>query len=240
MARGMRQIPLQQSFDWEHSSPFGKHLSSIEEWTAQGKRKSSHAAACKRASPAFVSTAATCSRFTSIPPTRSSSSRAASVICTATSIMQAMASRWSAALETLEVVIGMIAKPFCLNTHSKQNACKRNTGSMERRAEASAKEIVRDCEETVTIWAFLLTHDSTPARVSYCKGPRCTATWLLANDIGRDLYPEGKGKSSSDIFWSADERISWEDIQLAKGLKAASTNSTAAIFSPWSFGTGCI
>ncbi len=92
-------------------------------------------------------------------------------------------------------------------------------GSMQTRAEASAKEIVRYCEETVRICAFLLTHDSTPARDSYCKGRRCTATWLLANEIGCDLYPEGNGKSSSDIFCSLDERISWEDIQLATGLK---------------------
>ncbi len=232
-SEGMRQFPLQQSFECQQSSPSGKHLPSIEEWTAQGKRKSSQAEAWKRVSPAFVSTDATCSRFRSTPPTPSSSSRAASVICTATSIMQAMASRWSAAAETLEVDIVMVAKPFSLNTHLNQNACRRNTGSMERRAEASAKEIVRDCEETVRICAFFIdTWEHTPARDSYCKGLRCTATWLSANEIGRDLYPEGKGKSSSDIFWSVDERSSWEDIQLVKGLKAASTKSTAAIVSP--------
>ncbi len=206
-SEGMRQFPLQQSFECQQSSPSGKHLPSIEEWTAQGKRKSSQAEAWKRVSPAFVSTDATCSRFRSTPPTPSSSSRAASVICTATSIMQAMASRWSAAAETLEVDIVMVAKPFSLNTHSNQNACRRNTGSMERRAEVSAKEIVRDCEETVRICAFFIdTWEHTPARDSYCKGLRCTATWFSANEIGRDLYPEGKGKSSSDIFWSVDEK----------------------------------
>jgi hypothetical protein len=41
---------------------------------------------------------------------------------------------------TLKVVIVMIAKQFSLNTHANQNACKRNAGSMERKADASAKE----------------------------------------------------------------------------------------------------
>jgi hypothetical protein len=229
-----KQLPLQQSVEYQHCWPFERQLASIEDWTAQGKRKSSQAAAWKRVRPVFVSTDATCSRFTSTPPTPSSSSRAASVICTATSIMQAMASRWTAALETLEVDIVMIAKPFSLNTHSNQNACERNTGSMERRADSSAEQIVRDCEETVRICAFLLTHGSTPARDSYWKGPRCTATWLTANEIGLDLYPDGKGKSSSDILWSLDQRISWEDIQLAKGLKCSQYQKYCCDFFPWS------
>jgi hypothetical protein len=57
----------------------------------------------------------------------------------------------------LKVVIVMIAEPFSVNTHSNKNGCKRNTGSMERRADASAKEFVRYCEETVKICVFLLT-----------------------------------------------------------------------------------
>jgi hypothetical protein len=111
---------------------------------AQGKRKSLQAAAWKTVSAAFVSTDASCSRFSSTPPTPLSSSRAASVTRTATIMMQAMTSRRSVAVGTLEVVIGMNAKSFSLNTHSTQNACKQNAGSMEGRADASAKEI---CEK---------------------------------------------------------------------------------------------
>ncbi len=130
------QCPLQHSsFKWQ-KRPFVRQLTSLEDWTAQGKRKSSQAAAWKTVSPAFVWADATCSRFTSTPPTPSSSSRAASVTCTITSMMQAMASRWTADVETLKVVIVMIAKPFSLNKHSNQNTCKRNTGSMERGAYA--------------------------------------------------------------------------------------------------------
>jgi len=95
-------------------------------------------------SPAFVWADATCSPLTSTSPTPSSSSRAASVTCTTTSRMQAMASRWVAAVESLKVVIAMIAKPFSLNKHSKQNTCKRNTGWMERRG---GRERQWDCEK---------------------------------------------------------------------------------------------
>jgi hypothetical protein len=130
-------------------------LTPLEDWTAQGKRKSSQAAAWKTVSPAFVRADATCSPFTSTPPTPSSSSRAASVTCTTTSMMQAMASRWRAAVETLKVVIVMIAKPFSLNKHSNENTCKRNTGWMERRG---GRERQRDCEESLRSCAFILTH----------------------------------------------------------------------------------
>jgi hypothetical protein len=58
----------------------------------------------------------------------------------------------------LDVVIAMIAKPFSLNKHSNQNTRKRYTGSIERRADASDKEIVRICEETVRTCAFIFSH----------------------------------------------------------------------------------
>ncbi len=163
-------IPLQQSSSFQHFWPFGEQSSPIENWTAQGKRKSLQAAAWKPVSSAFVWTDATCSRFSSTPPTPSSSSRAASVTCTATSMMQAMATRWSPAVETLKVVIAMIVKSFSLNTHSPQISCQWNDGSTERGADASAKEIVRTCEESMRNCRFILTRGSTPAQDSYCNG----------------------------------------------------------------------
>ncbi len=98
-----RHTRLQHSHGAKHTVPVAEQ-SLLEDWTAQGNRKSSQAAAWKTVSPAFVWTDATCSPFTSTPPTLSSSSRAVSVTCTTTSMMQAMASRWSAAVESLKVV----------------------------------------------------------------------------------------------------------------------------------------
>jgi hypothetical protein len=143
-------IPLQQSSTLMHGWPFAAQPSSLENWIAQGKRKSLQAAAWKTVSAAFVSTDASCSRFSSTPPTPLSSSRAASVTRTATTMMQAMTSRRSVAVGTLEVVIGMIAKSFSLNTHSTQNACKRNAGSMEGRKDGRERQ--RDCEKLWRDW----------------------------------------------------------------------------------------
>jgi hypothetical protein len=76
-------------------------------------------------------------------------------------------------VETLKVVIAMIAKPFSLNKHSNQNTCKRNTGWMERRG---GRERQRDCEESLRSCAFM---GSTPAQNSYCT-PTLTPTSLPA------------------------------------------------------------
>lgn len=55
----------------------------------------------------------------------------------------------------MKVVVVMIAKPFSVNTHSNKNGCKRNSGSMERRVDTSAEEIVRHCEETENLCVFI-------------------------------------------------------------------------------------
>jgi hypothetical protein len=70
-----------------------------------------------------------------------------------------MTNRRSAAAGTLKIVIAMIAKSFSLNTHSPPTLA---SGMLDQWKEgqiyASAKEIVRNCEETVRICAFILTH----------------------------------------------------------------------------------
>jgi hypothetical protein len=61
------------------------------------------------------------------------------------------------------------------------------------------------------LWEFVRFYwrvGSTAAQDSYWKGPHCRPPWVSANEIGLDLYSDGIGKSSSDIFWSLDQRIS--------------------------------
>jgi hypothetical protein len=52
----------------------------------------------------------------------------------------------------------MIAKSFSLNTHSPPTLARGMPDQWKEGADASAKEIVRNCEETVRIRAFILTH----------------------------------------------------------------------------------
>jgi hypothetical protein len=86
-------------------------------------------------------------------------------------------------VETLKVVIVMIAKPFSLNKRSNQNTCKRNTGWMEKRG---GRERQRDCEKLWRDCAKLCVYiDTCRAQNSYC-----TPTWRSRPVLGGSHFCE--------------------------------------------------